>query len=154
MRSSSPSPHTSRSSDAGLLLLREVADRTALIRRFASCFRDHRRPERIEHKVDQLLGQRVFGQALGYEDLNDHDRLRDNALLALASDKEDLSGTLGNEPGPGPGRHDPHLPAQDARRGACERTARAHRAHDPPMGPPPSPTASQPRSQTLVRFAG
>ena len=65
-----------QSSDAGVLLLREVAERTGLIGRFASCFSDHRRPERIEHTVEQLLGQRVFGQALGYEDLNDHDRLR------------------------------------------------------------------------------
>jgi hypothetical protein len=81
-----------QSSDAGVLLLREVAERTGLIGRFASCFSDHRRPERIEHTVEQLLGQRVFGQALGYEDLNDHDRLRDDALLALAVGKPDLLG--------------------------------------------------------------
>ena len=81
-----------QSSDAGVLLLREVAERTGLIQRFASCFTDHRRPERIEHTVEQLLGQRVFGQALGYEDLNDHDRLRDDALLALAVGKPDLLG--------------------------------------------------------------
>jgi len=81
-----------QSSDAGVLLLREVAERTGLIDRFASCFRDHRRPERIEHTVEQLLGQRVFGQALGYEDLNDHDRLRDDVLLALAVGKPDLTG--------------------------------------------------------------
>ena len=81
-----------QSSDAGVLLLREVAERTGLIGRFASCFSDHRRPERIEHTVEQLLGQRVFGQALGYEDLNDHDRLRDDVLLALAVGKPDLLG--------------------------------------------------------------
>jgi len=81
-----------QSSDAGVLLLREVAERTGLIRRFASYFTDHRRPERVEHTVEQLLGQRVFGQALGYEDLNDHDRLRDDALLALAVGKPDLLG--------------------------------------------------------------
>jgi hypothetical protein len=53
-----------QSSDAGVLLLREVAERTGLIRRFASYFTDHRRPERVEHTIEQLLGQRVFGQAL------------------------------------------------------------------------------------------
>jgi hypothetical protein len=81
-----------QSSDSGLLLLREVAVRTGLIGRFACYFHDHRRPERIEHTVEQLLGQRVLGQALGYEDLNDHDRLRDDPLLALAAGKSDLAG--------------------------------------------------------------
>ena len=81
-----------QSSDAGVLLLREVAERTGLIGRFASCFTDHRRSERVEHTVEQLLGQRVLGQALGYEDLNDHDWLRDDVLLALAAGKLDLTG--------------------------------------------------------------
>jgi hypothetical protein len=81
-----------QSSDAGLLLLREVGERTGLIHRFAACFRDHRRPERIEHTVEELLAQRVLAQAQGYEDLNDHDRLRDDPLLALAAGKRDLVG--------------------------------------------------------------
>ncbi len=81
-----------QSSDAGVLLLREVDARTGLIRRFASCFADHRRADLIEHPVEQLLAQRVYGQAQGYEDLNDHDRLRDDALLALASGRADLTG--------------------------------------------------------------
>jgi hypothetical protein len=75
-----------------VLLLREVAARTGLIRRFAACFSDHRRPEFIEHTVEELLGQRVLAQAQGYEDLNDHDTLRDDALLALAAGKRDLTG--------------------------------------------------------------
>jgi hypothetical protein len=82
-----------QTSDAGLLLLREVAERTGLLRRFAEAFRDHRRADRIEHTVEELVSQRVLGQALGYEDLNDHDTLRDDALLALASGKRDLTGT-------------------------------------------------------------
>jgi hypothetical protein len=78
--------------DGGLLLLREVAERTGLIRRFAACFRDQRRPERIEHTVAELLAQRVLAQAQGYEDLNDHDTLRDDPLLAVAAGKRDLLG--------------------------------------------------------------
>ena len=78
--------------DGGLLLLREVAERSGLIRRFAACFRDRRRPERIEHRVEELLAQRVLAQAQGYEDLNDHDTLRDDPLLAVAAGKRDLLG--------------------------------------------------------------
>jgi hypothetical protein len=81
-----------QTSDAGVLLLREIAEGTGLIRRFASCFADHRRADRIEHTVEELLGQRVLGQVLGYEDLNDHDTLRDDPLLALAAGKCDLTG--------------------------------------------------------------
>ncbi len=85
--------------DGGLLLLREVAERSGLIRRFASCFRDHRRPDRIEHTVEELLGQRVLAQAQGYEDLNDHDTLRDDPLLAVAAGKRDLVGARRVQPG-------------------------------------------------------
>ena len=81
-----------QTSDGGVLLLREVAERTGLMRRLAACFTDHRRREIIEHTVEELLGQRVLAQALGYEDLNDHDTLRDDALLALAAGKRDLVG--------------------------------------------------------------
>lgn len=80
------------SSDGGLLLLREVAGRTGLLEALASCFRDHRKPEAIEHSVAELIAQRVYGLALGYEDLNDHDSLRDDTLLALAVGKRDLHG--------------------------------------------------------------
>jgi len=80
------------SSDAGVLLLREVAERTGWLRRFAACFTDHRDPERIEHTVEELVAQRVFALACGYEDLNDHDVLRDDALLAVAAGKRDATG--------------------------------------------------------------
>jgi hypothetical protein len=79
-------------SEGGLLLLREVAERTGLLRQFAACFRDHRAPERIEHTVEELVAQRVLGIACGHEDLNDHDVIRDDALLALAAGKRDLTG--------------------------------------------------------------
>ena len=70
-----------QTSDAGLLLLREVAERTGLLRRFTACFTDYRRQELIEHSVGELVGQRVLAQVQGYEDLNDHDTLRDDPLL-------------------------------------------------------------------------
>jgi hypothetical protein len=79
-------------SDAGGLLLREVEKRTEIITQFASCFRDHRKAERIEHRVEELVAQRVYGLALGYEDLNDHDELRCDPLLGVLAEKADPSG--------------------------------------------------------------
>jgi len=73
-------------------LLREVEKRTGILERFASCFRDHRDAERIEHTVKELVAQRVYGLALGYEDLNDHDQLRQDPLLAILAEKEDPTG--------------------------------------------------------------
>jgi hypothetical protein len=63
-------------SDAGALLLGAADRAIGLIERFAGCFKDHRAAELIEHAVPTLVGQRVFGIALGYEDLIDHDELR------------------------------------------------------------------------------
>ncbi len=80
------------SSDGGGLLLREVEKRTGIVKRFAACFRDHREAERVEHTVGELVGQRVYGLALGYEDLNDHDELRRDPLLAVLVEKEDPTG--------------------------------------------------------------
>jgi hypothetical protein len=68
-------------SDAGGLLLREVVQGSRIIDRFAECFTDHRDPERVDFSVRDLLGQRVIGLCLGYEDLNDHDRLRHDPLF-------------------------------------------------------------------------
>jgi Transposase DDE domain group 1 len=74
-------------SNAGALLL-GATDRTiGLVRRFAACFRDARAPERIEHEVATLVGQRVFGIALGHEDLVDHDQLRHDPVLAILAGK-------------------------------------------------------------------
>jgi hypothetical protein len=80
-------------SDAGVLLLQEVERRCSIVEQFAHCFDDHRDPDRIEHGVRDLLAQRVFGLALGYEDLNDHDELRFDPLLAAAVGKADPKGT-------------------------------------------------------------
>jgi hypothetical protein len=78
--------------DAGGLLLREVACATRMMQRVASCFRDTRDPARIEHEVASLVAQRIYGLALGYEDLNDHDQLRRDPLLAVLVGKLDPSG--------------------------------------------------------------
>lgn len=79
-------------SEAGGLLLREVASGTKLLERFADCFTDNRNQGLIEHTKLELLSQRVFGIALGYEDLNDHDDLRADALLATLVGKVDPTG--------------------------------------------------------------
>jgi hypothetical protein len=80
------------SSDSGGLLLREVEQRTHILKRLAGCFVDHRDPDHIEHTVESLIKQRVMGLALGYEDLNDHDALRQDPLLGLLSDVADPTG--------------------------------------------------------------
>jgi hypothetical protein len=79
-------------SDGGGILLREIEERFRFIERFAACFTDHRDPELIEHSLVDLLKQRLFGLCLGYEDLNDHDWLRHDAMLAVLVGKEDPEG--------------------------------------------------------------
>jgi len=79
-------------SDAGGLLLRSVEKATGIIRQFARCFIDHRDPACVEHSVEELSGQRVYGLCLGYEDLNDHDTLRHDPLLAALVGKLDPTG--------------------------------------------------------------
>jgi hypothetical protein len=80
------------SSDGGCLLLGEAERLTGTLRQFAACFTDHRDPEVIEHTVGELVAQRVYGLALGYEDLNDHDTLRLDPLLATLVGKGDPTG--------------------------------------------------------------
>ena len=79
-------------SDGGGLLLREVEKRVGIIRQFSECFEDLRDPDLIEHTVAELIAQRVYGLALGYEDLNDHDDLRNDPLLAVLVGKTDPEG--------------------------------------------------------------
>ena len=79
-------------SDGGALLLRELEDRRRIVRQFADCFTDHRDTGAIEFGLEQLLAQRIFGIALGYEDLNDHDVLRADPLLATVVGASDPSG--------------------------------------------------------------
>ncbi len=79
-------------SDGGALVLKKLEERTAIVRRFAACFEDYRNPNQIEHPLLDLISQRVFGLALGYEDLNDHDELRSDPMLAIALAKDDVKG--------------------------------------------------------------
>jgi hypothetical protein len=74
-------------SDAGALLLGTTDRAIGLVDRLAGCFTDYRKPELIEHRVATLVGQRVFGIALGYEDLNDHDELRRDPVMAVLAGK-------------------------------------------------------------------
>jgi hypothetical protein len=71
------------SSDGGALLLRETDRRINLLERFSQCFLDGRRAALIEHRMEEMLAQRVYGLALGYEDLNDHEQLRHDPLLGV-----------------------------------------------------------------------
>lgn len=79
-------------SDAGGVLLREVEARTGLLDQFAQCFDDHRDPDKLTHPLADLLKQRIFGLCLGYEDLNDHETLRRDPLLAVLVGKDDPTG--------------------------------------------------------------
>ena len=79
-------------SDGGGLLLRQVEAKFHFIEQFARCFTDHRDPDLVEHTLPELLKQRIFGLCLGYEDLNDHDRLRHDPLLAVLVGKRDPQG--------------------------------------------------------------
>jgi hypothetical protein len=81
-------------SDAGSLLLRETDRRLNLLPRLAGCFLDGRQPLLVRHSVDEMVSQRVYGLALGYEDLNDHEQLRDDPLLKVLAGKRDLEEPL------------------------------------------------------------
>jgi hypothetical protein len=79
-------------SDAGGLMLREVEQRTGILKKMAACFTDYRKPEAVEHPVEDLVAQRIYGLCLGYEDLNDHDELRGDPVLAVMVGKKDPKG--------------------------------------------------------------
>ncbi len=80
------------SSDGGGLILRALESKLGLIKSLSGCFQDGRNPEMIEHSVQEMLAQRVYGLALGYEDLNDHDRLRWDPVMAVLAGKKDVLG--------------------------------------------------------------
>jgi hypothetical protein len=80
------------SSDGGALLLRQVDNLSGISAKLASCFSDDRNQVFVEHSLPELIAQRLYGLALGYEDLNDHNSLRVDQLLATAVGKEDPTG--------------------------------------------------------------
>jgi hypothetical protein len=75
----------------GGLFLREVEKRIGILHQFAGCFTDYRNADLIEHTVQELVAQKVYGLAMGYEDLNDHEELRNDPLLAVLVAKSDPS---------------------------------------------------------------
>jgi hypothetical protein len=85
-------------SDGGALLLAEVERQRGILHRLAACFTDFRDPRLVEHSVEELIRQRVYGIALGYEDLCDHEELRKDPLLAVLSGKQDPLGETRRQP--------------------------------------------------------
>jgi hypothetical protein len=82
------------SSDGGSLLLRQTDQRLNSLSRFANCFLDGRRQDRVEHSLVEMISQRVYGLALGYEDLNDHEQLRKDPLFGILTGREELDRPL------------------------------------------------------------
>lgn len=79
-------------SDGGAIQLRELELSLKILERFSDCFTDYRNPDRIEHELKELVSQRVYGLVLGYEDLNDHDELRQDCFFSALVGKSDLTG--------------------------------------------------------------
>jgi hypothetical protein len=80
--------------DGGALLLRQADKRIGLLKRLAGCFTDCRRADRVEHPLGEMLAQRIYGLALGYEDLNDHEQLRHDPLMAVLAGKKKIGQQL------------------------------------------------------------
>src|SRR5215207_5111839 len=81
-------------SDGGALLLRQTDKRLNLLPRLAGCFLDGRNQEQVEHSVLEMLSQRVYGLALGYEDVNDHEQLRRDPVFGILAGREELEQPL------------------------------------------------------------
>jgi hypothetical protein len=82
------------SSDGGALLLRQTDQRLNLLPRLAECFLDGRNQEQVEHSLLEMLSQRIYGLALGYEDINDHERLRTDPVFGILAGREELEEPL------------------------------------------------------------
>ncbi len=82
-------------SDAGIVLISELDEKLGITASFAECFQDYRHPSYIDYPIKRLLAQRVYAILLGYEDVNDHDKLRHDPALAIALDK--ISGIEANQ---------------------------------------------------------
>jgi hypothetical protein len=82
------------SSDGGALLLRQTDKRLYLLPRLAGCFLDGRRQDRVEHSIAEMLAQRIYGLALGYEDINDHEQLRTDPLFGVLAEREETDRPL------------------------------------------------------------
>ena len=81
-------------SDAGIILMAELDKKLKISEKFAECFQDHRSLSYIDYSVHQLVSQRIYGLILGYEDVNDHDKLRHEPALAIALKKLEDCGAI------------------------------------------------------------
>src|SRR5271154_6758714 len=82
------------SSDGGALLLRQTDQRMKLLPRLAECFLDGRNQSMVEHTILEMVSQRVYGLALGYEDINDHEQLRHDPVFGILAGREKLEDPL------------------------------------------------------------
>jgi hypothetical protein len=82
------------SSDGGAFLLRQTDRHLNLLSRLAECFLDGRNPLLVQHSIEEMLSQRVYGLALGYEDINDHEQLRSDPVLGILAGRTDLDRPL------------------------------------------------------------
>src|SRR6201997_3090817 len=85
------------SSDGGALLLRQADRKIGMLSRVAACFTDRRSPLLVTHKVEEMVSQRIYGLALGYEDLNDHEQLRHDPLMGMLAGRRQLEDPLGGK---------------------------------------------------------
>jgi hypothetical protein len=82
------------SSDGGAFLLRQTNQRLNLLPRLAECFLDGRNQEQVEHSILEMLSQRIYGLALGYEDINDHEQLRKDPVFGILAGRKELEEPL------------------------------------------------------------
>jgi len=82
------------SSDGGAFLLRQTDQRLHLLARLAECFLDGRNQEQVEHSILEMLSQRIYGLALGYEDINDHEQLRKDPVFGILAGRQELEEPL------------------------------------------------------------
>ena len=82
------------SSDGGAFLLRQTDQRLNLLPRLAECFLDGRNQKQVEHSILEMLSQRIYGLALGYEDINDHEQLRTDPVFGILAGRGELDEPL------------------------------------------------------------
>ena len=144
-------------SDGGGLLLREADRAIGLIERVAACFVDEREQDQVVHTLPALVGQRIVGIALGYEDVNDHDELRHDPVLALFADrlepKRKDCAPLAGKSTLNRLEHAPLRPATATTRSATTRRRRRPVRRSVPGGAPAAAEADRPRSRRHRRSA-
>lgn len=82
------------SSDGGAFLLRQTDQRLNLLPRLGECFLDGRNQKQVEHSIQEMLSQRIYGLALGYEDINDHEQLRNDPVFGILAGRSELETPL------------------------------------------------------------